>query len=358
MKRIFYLDWGNVEAEAGYQGLCSRYPYVSRLPVATTLADSVRQCAIITDTEYFWVASSLTDYSNFNFEEYSEMGLEPYLQVFGHNTWLAGRHYIRKLPWDIEPIEAFPDLHFVESKTLKSLVTPLDIVYISNGEAMAEKHYQHLLNSVKTGNKIHRIDGVNGRTAAYHAAASASTTSWFYAVFAKIEVNSNFNWSWIPDQVNGPKHYIFTATNPVNGLEYGHMAVVAYNKALTLNTLSTGLDFILSKPHEVKKVNSGIAKFNTDPIVTWRTAFRECLKLKLSSDHGDAEKLHIWLTIGNGFNGIWSQAGARDAVDYFNTVNGNFNDLLLSYDWAWLNQYFQQKYNRLDSLQYTLLLDL
>jgi hypothetical protein len=53
-------------------------------------------------------------------------------------------------------------------------------------------------------------------------------------VFAKLEVSSMFDWSWQPDRLQEPKHYIFHALNPVNGLEYGHQAMIAYNKKLVL----------------------------------------------------------------------------------------------------------------------------
>jgi hypothetical protein len=70
---------------------------------------------------------------------------------------------------------------------------PLDIVFISNGENEAEINYQRLMQSTKAWynsslNQIHRVQNVNGRVAAYHAAARASTTPWFFAVFAKLQV--------------------------------------------------------------------------------------------------------------------------------------------------------------------------
>ena len=122
------------------------------------------------------------------------------------------------------------------------------------------------------------------------------------------------------------------------------MAVVAYNKSLTCNTVSTGLDFLMSKPHEVIPVNSGIARFDMSALVTWRTAFRESIKLKQSGHEEDLKRLESWLTIGNENYGMWSKFGAQDAIEYFNQVNGNYEKLMLSYEWSWLNQYYYQKY--------------
>ena len=147
---------------------------------------------------------------------------------------------------------------------------PLDVVFISNGERQAEYNFLHLrwcLERADT-NRVHRVDGINGRVAAYHAAAQVSSTDWFFAVFAKLEVDSNFNWDWQPDYFQEPKHYIFNARNPVNGLEYGHQGMIAYNKRLVLETLESGLDFTLSKAHEVVPVLSGVAHYDQD---AWTT---------------------------------------------------------------------------------------
>ena len=176
---FYFLDWKNKLANARYHELANRYPNVYRINLQDSLADTLRLCAKLSDHEYFWIVSSLTDYENFKFEDYNEIGLEPYVQVFGGNTWFAGRFGVNQLPTNILQIEALPNLHFVNTD-LKTDTFLLDIVYISNKEPDAEKYYQHLLKTVKTNNKIHRIDGVQGRNAAYHAAANISTTPWFF----------------------------------------------------------------------------------------------------------------------------------------------------------------------------------
>lgn len=343
---IYFLDWKNAESTARYRALSARYPNVYRINIGKSLADTVRICARLSNINYFWVVSSLTDYSNFEFEQYNELGLEPYMQVLGANTWLVSKHHTNLIPGEYEYLEGFPNLHFVQTN-LKADTELLDIVYISNGEPEAEKHYQHLLKTVKTGNKIHRIDRIDGRSAAYCAAASISTTAWFFAVFAKLEVNPEFDWTWQPDPIKGPMHYIFNALNPVNGLEYGHMAMIAYSKTLTLETEYTGLDFVMTKPHDLVPILSGTARYNQDPIVTWRTAFRECVKLQDNGSKEALDRLQIWLTGNHGEFGDWSIRGARDALEYYNSVNGDFDKLMFSYDWGWLNKTFAEKYSQL-----------
>ena len=229
----------------------------------------------------------------------------------------------------------------------------IDIIYISNGEPDAERWYENLTNIVNnrpdiTFKEIKRVQNVNGRDVALKQAAQLSESEWFFAVPAKLEVSSTFNWDWQPDYMQGPKHYIFHATNPLNGLEYGHMAIVAYNKRLVLETDDHGLDFTMSKAHAIVPLNSGIAHYNTNKLITWRTAFREVIKLKYDVDQfGSVEsnyRLKIWLTKSHGINAEWSINGANDAVEYYNLVEGDYNQLINSFSWTWLDNHFNTLY--------------
>jgi hypothetical protein len=223
---------------------------------------------------------------------------------------------------------------------------PLDIVFLSNGEKCADENYAHLV-KVTEGlkNRIVRVDGVNGRVAAYHASAEASSTPWAFTVFAKLKVNHKFDWNWQPDRLQKPKHYIFTAKNPLNGLVYGHQAVIAYNKKMVLANEGKGLDFTLDDLHESVDMLSGVAMFNTDEFSTWRTAFREVIKLK--SDYADIsqKRLDVWLNKAEGEFAQYCLDGARHAVEYYEEVEGDIEKLRLSYDWPWLKNRFNSIYN-------------
>ena len=225
----------------------------------------------------------------------------------------------------------------------------LDIVFIDNGEPNADDNYQYLKWAVERTHqtKIHRSSGVNGRVAAYCAAAELSTTPWFFAVFAKLEVSSTFDWTWQPDRLQKPKHYIFHAHNPVNGLEYGHQAMIAYNKQLVLENLASGLDFTLDQAHEVVPIISGVANYHYSKWVAWRTAFREVIKLKHSLPNVENQyRLTRWLTaLNNVENSEYSVWGAEDAVEYYDAVGGEFAELKKSYDWSWLATYALLKRN-------------
>jgi len=246
------------------------------------------------------------------------------------------KDYVKKELYD------YPYIKTV-SKVTKS--KPLDIVFLSNGEKQAESNYQHLLRCVAgRKNKIVRVDGVNGRVQAYHAAANASDTAWMFTVFAKLRIDKDFDWDWQPDRLQVAKHYIFNAYNPLNGLEYGHQGMIAYNKNLVLNNKGLGLDFTLDDPHESVNVLSGTANFNTDPYSTWRTAFREVIKLQSAYDDVSKERLKVWLIDAKGEYSKHCLLGAHDAVEYYQSVHGDITKLKLSYEWKWLQDYYNKKY--------------
>jgi len=223
---------------------------------------------------------------------------------------------------------------------------PLDIIYISNGESTADAMYDHLMDITKHDSTlvVKRVDGVDGRAAAYKAAAEISDTDWAFNVFAKLKMNPDFDFHWQPDRLQEPKHYIFHARNAINGLEYGHQACIAYNKKLVLETDEWGLDFTLSKEHEVIPLLSGTAVYG-DGWTNWRTAFRECLKLLAAGDDVSMERFHHWcmpqdFPLMNPREEM-SILGAKEAHNYFKAVNGDHAKLMLSFEWDWLKKHYE-----------------
>ena len=237
------------------------------------------------------------------------------------------------------------DYLYIKSDDWLAKSKPLDIIFFSNGETVADENYEHLASLTKNlPNRLVRIDGVKGRVASQHAAANASNTPWYFLVNAKLRVSDDFDFSWQPDRLQKPKHYIFRAINPVNDLVYGHQAIVANNKKLTLSTVVKGLDFTMDSDHEIVNVISGTARYNTSEWDTWRTAFREVIKLKNIDTEESRHRLNIWLTVANGEYSRYSLQGASDAVEFYEEVQGDFEKLRLSYDWAWIKEYYDKKH--------------
>jgi hypothetical protein len=237
------------------------------------------------------------------------------------------------------------DYPYIRTMPRLAKSNPLDIVFLSNGETCADENYEHLLRVIKgLPNRVTRIDGITGRVKAYHAVAEASKTSWLFTVWAKLKVDPGFDFNWQPDRLQIPKNYIFLAKNPVNGLIYGHQGMVAYNKELMLDTMGYGLDFTMDSPHATVNILSGIAMYNSDEFMTWRTAFREAIKLKKENSEISLKRLEAWLTKGEGEFGSYSIDGANHGIEYYDSVDGQPEELYLSYEWEWLKKQFDNKY--------------
>jgi hypothetical protein len=325
---------------------------VKRLPAPTIITEGdTHVSSIHTDFDWPYATFQTVDNKEITVHDTEPMSLwdEKHKNIIVTTTG-ATRIIVPKEAKNYVKRELYDYPHMIKNfKLIES--QPLDIVFLSNGEKGADENYEHLLKVTKgLSNRVVRVDGVNGRVAAYHAAAEASNTPWMFTVFAKLQVDSKFDWNWQPDRLQVPKHYIFNAKNPVNLLEYGHQAMIAYNKRITLANSGRGLDFTLDNEHEVVDMLSGVAMFNTDEWSTWRTSFRESLKLKATvvanpNDSDSVSRLLAWSTIGHGNFSEYSINGALDAIEYYDSVEGDLDKLRLSYDWPWLQEYFNTKYS-------------
>lgn len=244
-------------------------------------------------------------------------------------------------------IKQFYEFTNIVSMPMEYDIRPMDVIFISYDEPSTESRFKKLKDIAP---RAKWIKDVQGQTEAYHAAARLSTTGYFFVVFPKLEIAQSFDFSFQPDRLKNPCHYIFDCKNPVNGLEYGHGAVLLYNKKLTLDTKQPALDFTLSAEHTHVPILSAINHFNETPWLTWRTAFREVLKLKQTTHKKPTveskHRLKKWCDTGHGKNAEWSINGARDADQYYEAYKEDPDKLQLSYDWQWLKQYYEEKYVR------------
>jgi len=220
-----------------------------------------------------------------------------------------------------------------------------DIIFISYDEPQADQNWSILSAKFPQARRLH---GVAGMEKALLKAAEMSSTDWYYAVFAKTELHPDFDFSFRPDLFQQPKHYIFHAENPLNGLCYGHMGVVLYNCNIVKNITEFGIDYTMSAAHEVVPKVSAIAKFNSNPYQTWRTAFREAGKLAQFCDEKDnienEYRLDIWVNQAEGLYSEWCLQGARDGVMFYRANQENPTQLKNAFDWSWLRDYFTSLY--------------
>jgi hypothetical protein len=245
------------------------------------------------------------------------------------------------------------DYPYIDKSRRKSIASELqDIIFISYDEPDAEGNWQILSDRFP---RAKRVDGVAGMEQALEAAANASTTPWYFAVFAKTQLYDAFDFTFVPDYFQQPKHYIFNSLNTVNGLEYGHMGIVMYNCAgiRTINQSGEfGLDYTMSFPNETIPVLSCIGAFDSTPYHTWRTAFREAGKLayfeSVKPTVDGAYRLDIWSTQATGPYADWCLKGARDGVEFVKDSDYKLDTIKQAFRWVWLRDYFVARYGALE----------
>jgi hypothetical protein len=101
-----------------------------------------------------------------------------------------------------------------------------------------------------------------------------------------------------------------------------------------------------------KSINrvSNITKFNTDEFTTWRSAFRECVKLASKTIQGQKDeetefRLKVWCTRGRDKDfGEACVAGAIAGRQYGLNYSNDPEELKKINDFEWLEQQFKQSY--------------
>lgn len=224
-----------------------------------------------------------------------------------------------------------------------------DVVFISFNEPTADINYGILARSIlKLNNFIHRVDGVKGIHLAHIAAAKFATTKMFWVVDADAEVLPTFKFKIKLDPSEEDIVHVWRSINPINGLEYGYGGVKLLPRNLTLNMDTTNPDMTTSISSRFKAIEevSNITAFNTDPLSTWRSAFRECAKLASRTisgqlDNETAHRLKVWTHIGGDKPfGEYAKGGASAGEWFGKTYKDNKEMLAKINNYEWLASEF------------------
>ena len=224
----------------------------------------------------------------------------------------------------------------------------LDVIFISYGEPNAEKNWQRVLSKAPWAK---RVDGVRGIFEAHKSAAKLSETDMFYVVDADAYLVDTFEFNYQPGIFDREFSYVWNSKNPINDLVYGYGGVKLFSKSSVLNLRKwTELDMFAAVVHDIKVMEeiSNITEFNTDPFSTWRSAFRECVKLYYNStqnpdnlDH--IERLDKWLEpLEDAEYREYALAGATQAVEYAKENIDNYDLLLQINNRSWLEKEYKR----------------
>ena len=239
-------------------------------------------------------------------------------------------------------LKQFYDIKRSVNYELDYEVKPMDIVFISYDEPSAESRYKKLKAKFP---RAKWCKGVRGQTLAYITAANMSDTDYFFAVFPKNELADDFDFSFQPDRLRNPCHYIFDCYIKSIDLRYGWGGVILYNKDLVYKTTKPDLDFTMSQAHHSVPILSAISNCNETPLLAYRSSFREVIKLLQMKPTVESQyRLKKWLTLGQGENKEWLYRGAMDGKEHYETYKDDYTKLMYSYDYEWIKDKLKSSY--------------
>jgi hypothetical protein len=222
-----------------------------------------------------------------------------------------------------------------------------DIVFISYGEPNAEANWERLKKRFPLAKRVKDVKGIHQ---AHIAAAKKCFTKMFWVVDGDAEIVDDFNFDHEVSEYDLDVVHVWRSRNPINDLEYGYGGVKLLPRRLTLDMDVTKPDMTTSISTKFKAMEqvSNITAFNTDPFNTWKSAFRECVKLasKVIDGQVDEEteiRLMTWCTYADKrtFND-WAFLGAEDGKMYGMQKAGDMEALSKINDFEWLHEFFSR----------------
>jgi len=343
---LFYISRGEIDNER-WQTFKSRFPTAQRIDNLKGYSDLKKESF----TKMFWaVWDDVIVADDFDFSYRATQWDDHYVHVFKNGEHYDGLCLFSKKT-DITERE-FKNRFYVNKKEVDIVATipvgvEYDIVFISYEEPNAQKNYDDLLTRFPRAKRVHGVKGIHQ---AHIAAATIAETDMFYVVDGDAQIVDDFNFdyhvlAWDYDTV-----HVWRSRNPINDLEYGYGGVKLLPRISTLNMRTDTADMTTSISNRFKAVEevANVTMFNTDSFNTWKSAFRECVKLSSKTIRGQVDeeterRLDIWTSVGHeqeyGTDAIRGAIAGRD----FGISNcDNIDNLRKINDFDWLKEVFQR----------------
>lgn len=177
-----------------------------------------------------------------------------------------------------------------------------DLFFVSYEEPNADLNWEKLKERFPHARRIHGIKGIKE---AHYACAKQSFTKMFWTVDGDTIVDNTWLFDYVPPAWDLPYLHLWYSRNPVNDLSYGYGAIKLWPRNRVLDHKGSWLDFTTSVGN-IKIIDQTIAttEFNTSPYESWKSAFRESIKLcenisKNENDEESRDRLRNWLTVAN-----------------------------------------------------------
>ena len=347
---IFYVSKQQVDADS-WQQFRQRFPSAQKIENVKTI-DDVKKRSF---TKFFWLVwDDLIVSEDFVFDYRVEKWDEEYIHVFLNAVFRDGICLFPKSASVIQ--KEFDHRYYINKKELDIVASnpkPYDVVFISYNEPNADENYEKLKLKRPDAKRVHGVKGIHN---AHIAAAKLARTAMFWVVDADAGILKKFNFEipYIPHYNRNEKDifldtvHVWRSINPVKGLVYGYGGVKLLPRNLTLDvdTSTTDMTTSISTNFKLMPKISNSTMFNIDEFSTWRSAFRECVKLSSKTidrlyDEETEERLMVWCALGiNQPFGAYSIGGAKAGKRYGELNIAKKEMLLKINDFNWLKDQF------------------
>lgn len=254
----------------------------------------------------------------------------------------------RPMSWgDIRLVPTSGVAHGVLQNKIKASFheADFDVFMISFHEAEADGNFQKLKERFPEAQHVKNVEGIGN---AHKECAKRATTEMVWIVDADADIMDDFNFDYVPPvSKRGNTTYVWSARNPINDLEYGYGAVKLFPREQLLEMGHVLPDFTTGAAfYQPISDVSNITRFNKDPFRTWRSAFRECVKLASSVNPNQKQaetdaRLEAWCTIDNGGRfGRYCLKGALEGKAYGEANKDDVEALNKINDFEWLREQF------------------
>lgn len=265
-------------------------------------------------------------------------------KTYPNYAWLLSK----KQPLTKQEIKYRTLQNAIVHDTIVSEPRPYDKVFISYQELTADENYARILEKFPDCKRVHGVKGIHQ---AHIAAAKLCSTPMFWIIDGDAQLVDDFNFEY-PVQPNFFDHvHVWRSINPINGLVYGYGGIKLFPTQLTIDMDTSKPDMTTSISNKFKAVDciSNITAFNSDPFSTWRSAFRECVKLSSKvidrqKDNETNKRLNTWCTVGEDRQfGSYAIRGAIAGTAYGIKNQGNLEALKKINDFGWLKEQFNAR---------------
>jgi hypothetical protein len=303
-------------------------------------------------TEMFWIIPNYVNASKkFNFDTYFSHD-RTYERSINH-VYLNKKYYdgIVLCSKHSRFSQREFDYRFISHKkewpAIISTPKPYDVVFISYKESNADKNYNKLLKKCPMAKHVHGVKGIHQ---AHIAAAKLCNTNMLWIVDGDAEILDEFEFDYQVARWNQDTVHVWRSQNPINDLVYGYGGVklLPRIKTIKIDINKPDMTTSISSKFKVVQETSNITAFNTDPYNTWKSAFRECVKLSSKiinrQDNNETqERLDTWCSVGaEKPYGSYAILGAQQGKEFGLKYKDNVDQIKLINNFDWLYEQFSK----------------